>query len=161
MDILEVEEVVEGSKDSWVLLACLEVVQSCEANLADGGGTQGVLTTHTAGLWSAAREKLLSLGKLCGLMPNQAPTSDQLYRVISITGGLQETEIKGSEEIEVKSPASRLKESLSFNSAFERNYLEMCEKKIQSTTPAQLLHKTTINFLFYFSFVIWIPFNSG
>jgi len=132
LDILEVEEVVEGSKDSWVLLACLEVVQSCEANLAEGGGTQGVLTTHTAGLWSAAREKLLSLGKLCGLMPNQAPTSDQLHRVISITGGLQETDIKGGEEKEGKSPVNRLKESLSSNSAFERNYLEMCEIAISS-----------------------------
>jgi len=132
LDILEVEEVVEGSKDSWVLLACLEVVQSCESNLAEGGNAQGLLTTHTAGLWSAAREKLLRLGQLCGLMPNQAPTSDQLHRVITITGGLQETETQGSEEKEVKSPVTRLKESLSSNSAFERNYLEMCEIAISS-----------------------------
>jgi len=132
LDILEVEEVVEGSKDSWVLLACLEVVQTCEANIGEGGSGHGVLPTHTASLWSAAREKLLRLGQLCGLMPNQAPSSDQLHRVISITGGLQETDTQEEADKEIKSPVKRLKESLSSNAAFERNYLEMCEIAISS-----------------------------
>eukprot|EP00092_Neocalanus_flemingeri_P030096 GFUD01032674.1.p1 GENE.GFUD01032674.1~~GFUD01032674.1.p1 ORF type:complete len:1160 (-),score=402.30 GFUD01032674.1:238-3717(-) len=134
LDILEVEEVVEGSLDSWVLLACLEVVQTCDAHLVEGGSGvhgPGVLPTHTASLWSAAREKLLRLGQLCGLMPDQAPTSDQLHRVISITGGLQEVETQAKEE-GVRSPIKRLKESLSSNSAFQRNYLEMCEITISS-----------------------------
>ena len=65
-------------------------------------------------------------------MPNQEPTSDQLHRVISITGGLQETDTQGAEDKEVKSPVKRLKESLSSNAAFERNYLEMCEITISS-----------------------------
>jgi hypothetical protein len=46
LDILEVEEVVEGSKDSWVLLACLEVVQTCESHLVEGCG---------GGLWWRSR----------------------------------------------------------------------------------------------------------
>ena len=31
LDILEVEEVMEGSEDSWVVQVRLEVVQTCEA----------------------------------------------------------------------------------------------------------------------------------
>jgi len=131
LNILEVEEMIEGSLDSWMLLVCLEVVQTCdshhETNSSSGG--HAVLPTHTASLWSAAREKLLRLGHLCGLMPNQAPTSEQLHRVISITGGLQETDISVKED---RSPVERLKESLSSNAAFQRNYLEMCEIAISS-----------------------------
>ena len=41
MEILEIKEMVDGSMDSWVLLACLEVVQTCER--------QG--TDETAGLY--------------------------------------------------------------------------------------------------------------
>ena len=30
---MEVEEVMEGSEDSWLVQVCLEVVQTCEARL--------------------------------------------------------------------------------------------------------------------------------
>ena len=50
------------------------------------------LTVHTASLWSLAREKLLRLGELCGLMPGQVTTGDQLHSVITLTGGLPDEE---------------------------------------------------------------------
>ena len=59
----------EGSLDSWVLLACLCVLQ------AVGGADTTRVTADTAALWSAAREKLLGLGELCGLMPGGSPPS--------------------------------------------------------------------------------------
>ena len=116
LDILEARQVVEGSLDCWVLLACLEVVTICP------GGQD------TASLWSVARERLLALGSLCGLMPGQAPSSQQLHTVISLTGCLPDCEDKTDHQ----PPATRLKESLSSNEAFRRNYLEMCEIAISS-----------------------------
>jgi len=127
LEILEIKEVVQGSLDSWVLLACLEVVQTCDKRTEDSSGP-GNLTVHTASLWSLAREKLLKLGELCGLLPGQAPSSDQLHSVITLTGGLpDEDDTPGP-----ISPCRRLKESLSSNNAFQRNYLEMCEIAISS-----------------------------
>ena len=78
----------------WVLLACLEVVQTCERISSEDPG----LTLHTAALWSLAREKLLRLGWVCGLMPGVAgPSSDQLHTVISLTGCLPDTEDDGGQ----------------------------------------------------------------
>merc|ERR1719392_283381 len=111
------------------MLACLEVVQTCDRHVAeDTCPSGGQLTVHTASLWSLAREKLLKLGHLCGLMPGQSPSSDQLHTVISLTGGLPDDD--GGQG--VPAPGRRLKESLSSNSAFQRNYLEMCEIAISS-----------------------------
>lgn len=121
LDILEVKEEVAGSLDCWVLLACLEIVNICSASTEDTAGP------HIASLWSLAREKLLSLGQLCGLMPGQAPSSEQLHTVITLTGCLPDTT-----DTEVPPPTSRLKEALSSNEAFRRNYLEMCEIAISS-----------------------------
>ena len=121
LDILEVKEEVAGSLDCWVLLACLEIVNICSASPEDTAGP------HTASLWSLAREKLLSLGQLCGLMPGQAPSSDQLHTVITLTGCLPDTT-----DSQVPPPTARLKEALSSNEAFRRNYLEMCEIAISS-----------------------------
>ena len=130
LEILEVKEAVEGSLDSWVMLACLEVVQTCDKQVAVEvtSPAGGQLTVHTASLWSLAREKLLKLGHLCGLMPGQSPSSDQLHTVISLTGCLPDDD--GDQG--VPAPGRRLKESLSSNSAFQRNYLEMCEIAISS-----------------------------
>ena len=56
------------------------------------------------------------------------PSSDQLHNVISLTGCLPDTEdVEGQ-----PSPSRRLKESLTSNAAFQKNYLEMCEIAISS-----------------------------
>ena len=33
LEILEMDEVMEGSEDCWVVQVCLEEVQTCEANI--------------------------------------------------------------------------------------------------------------------------------
>ena len=68
----------------------------------------------------------MRLGQLCGLMLNQAPSSEQLHSVISITGNLQETDTQEVADKDIKSPVKRLMENISPNVAFERNYLKMC-----------------------------------
>ena len=128
LEILEVTEIVEGSLDCWVVLACLEVVQTCDPR-TPGSSEDPSLTRHTAALWALARDKLLRLGAVCGLMPGAGgPSSDQLHNVISLTGCLPDTEdVEGQ-----PSPSRRLKESLTSNAAFQKNYLEMCEIAISS-----------------------------
>ena len=129
LEILEVKELVSGSLDSWVVLACLEVVATCPQNTggeeAASAAAGAGLRVATAALWALAREKLLALGRVCGLMPGEAPSSEQLHTVISITGCLPDSE-------DAASPCRRLKESLTSNAAFQRNYLEMCEIAISS-----------------------------
>ena len=127
LEILEVTEIVQGSLDCWVVLACLEVVHTCDPR--PGSSEDLGLTRQTAALWSLARDKLLRLGSVCGLMPGgRGPSSDQLHNVISLTGCLPDTEdVEGQ-----PSPSRRLKESLTSNAAFQRNYLEMCETAISS-----------------------------
>ena len=77
--ILEME-CIEGSTEIWVCLCSLEVLRVCKGS-----------SLHTAALCSFLREKLLHLGRLCGLMPGRTPTSPQLHLVVYII--LQELHI--------------------------------------------------------------------
>lgn len=73
LSILEVSA-TPGSVCIWILLSCLEVLVTC-ARYSDAGGQQvNQYCLYTAGLWAYARDKLLELGNLCGLMPKQTPT---------------------------------------------------------------------------------------
>merc|ERR1719282_836785 len=63
-------------------------------------------------------------------MPGErGPSSDQLHNVISLTGRLPDTEETGEGN---PIPCRRLKESLTSNASFQKNYLEMCEIAISS-----------------------------
>ena len=128
LDILETERGLSGSLDCWVLLTCLEVLQACARHTEPGQGQQHCL--FTADLWAYATRKLLNLGSLCGLLPGQKPNSEQLHLMVSLTSGMQEDMYltTGNE----RNPLERLKESLSSNEAFTKNYLEMCETAISS-----------------------------
>ena len=124
LDTLEVERGLEGSRDCWVLLTCLEVLQACSRQ------EEAKVSLHTADLWAYAREKLLALGTLCGLGPSQTPTSEQLHLMVTLTSGIQEDRyLAGGKE---RNPLERLRDGLSSNLAFQKNYLEMCEIAISS-----------------------------
>ena len=70
LSILEVVS-TPGSVCCWILLSCLEVLVTC-ARYSDAGGQQvNQYCLYTAGLWAYARDKLLELVNLCGLMPKQ------------------------------------------------------------------------------------------
>jgi len=116
--ILELD-CTQGSKEIWVALCSLEVLRVSKG-----------INLHTAALWSFLRETLLSLGKLCGLMPGTSPSSSQLHLVVGLFGGLKEDlYLKLDNE---KNPAERLKEALSSQSSFQKNYLEMAEIAIST-----------------------------
>ena len=59
-------------------------------------------------------------------MPGQSPSSGQLHNVISLTACLPDTDSSQP------TPAARLRDSLSSNDAFQRNYLEICEIALSS-----------------------------
>ncbi|XP_037543079.1 trafficking protein particle complex subunit 10 [Nematolebias whitei] len=83
--LLEVS-VVDGALDCWVFLSCLEVlhrIEGCcdQAQIAAN-------SSHTVGLWAYATDKLKSLGELCGLVSEKAPTSEDLNRTVDLLAGL-------------------------------------------------------------------------
>ncbi|XP_070562685.1 trafficking protein particle complex subunit 10-like [Ptychodera flava] len=118
LSILEVPLPV-GSVACWVFLSCLEVLQMCERF---GSASQVDAYTHyTASLWAYARDKLHSLGSLCGLMPDMTPTSEQLHLVVDLLSGM------GKQESEENSPNQKLREALSSKESFQKHFLELSE----------------------------------
>jgi len=127
LDILETERGLPGSASCWVLLTCLEVTGACAAHTEAGEKCN----LYTADLWSYAKEKLHHLGSLCGLLPGRTPSSEQLHLMVSLTSGMAEDRYRSGDH-QLRNPLDRLKESLSSNQAFKKNYLEMCEIAISS-----------------------------
>ncbi|XP_077870165.1 LOW QUALITY PROTEIN: trafficking protein particle complex subunit 10-like [Saccoglossus kowalevskii] len=118
LHILEVPMPV-GSVACWVFLSCLEVLQMCERC---GNASQvDVYTHYTASLWAYARDKLLELGLLCGLMPDMTPLSEQLHLVVNLLSGM------GQSGLTENSPNQKLREALSSKESFHKHYLELSE----------------------------------
>ena len=63
------------------------------------------------------------LGELCGLLPGNEPTSDQLHRVVELSSGI----IDDHELFNPigASPVAKLKEALTSKKAFQKYYLVM------------------------------------
>lgn len=68
--------------------------------------------------------QLGDLGKLCGLMPGNEPTSEQLHTVVYLIAGMGDSEIQESGN---PTPTDKLKEALSSKDAFQKQYLEHAE----------------------------------
>ncbi|CAK9800247.1 Trafficking protein particle complex subunit 10 [Anthophora plagiata] len=123
--ILEIQR-PEGSIECWTFLCALEVLQACELSSynIDNNQQLDLCSLHTASLWALARDKLKSLGKLCGLMPGNEPSSEQLHTVVYLIAGMGDSE----SQIEGKlTPTDKLKEALSSKEAFKKQYLEHAE----------------------------------
>ncbi|KAL1131835.1 hypothetical protein AAG570_011446 [Ranatra chinensis] len=105
-----------GTVSCWVYLSCLEVLLTCETYTERSLVEQ--YSIYTAGLWAYARRKLGELGELCGLMPGNAPTSEQIHLVVEISSGLDESSAATVE---------KLKQALSSQQAFCKQYLELSE----------------------------------
>nr|XP_033340136.1 trafficking protein particle complex subunit 10 [Megalopta genalis] len=123
--ILEVQR-PEGSIECWSFLCALEVLQACQLSTynIDNNQQLDLCSLHTASLWALARDKLGSLGKLCGLMPGNEPSSEQLHTVVYLIAGMGDSE----PQVEGKlTPTDKLKEALSSKEAFKKQYLEHAE----------------------------------
>ncbi|XP_014254615.1 trafficking protein particle complex subunit 10 [Cimex lectularius] len=115
MSMLDVSY-TQGAIACWVYLSCMEVLEACgrfsEPNLIEK------YSKFTAGILSYAREKLAELGELCGLLPKQVQTSEQLHISVQIFSGLSDDFTK---------PVEKLKKALSSQEEFSIQYLGISE----------------------------------
>lgn len=105
-----------GSVPAWVFLSSVEILQIYETYTDSHHVEQ--YSRFTAGIWAYARQKLSELGKLCGLMPGQTPTSEQIHLAVEIFSGLGDANTK---------PVEKLKRALSNHEEFRKEYLELSE----------------------------------
>jgi hypothetical protein len=63
--------------------------------------------------------QLRDLGQLCGLMPGNEPTSEQLHIVVGLSAGMGDSQGNAKE----LTPTDKLKEALSSKEAFKKHYL--------------------------------------
>lgn len=119
--ILEVE-MCPGSLASWVILSCLEVLQTCE-RFSDSMQMESY-SLYTASLWEYTRQKFQELGFLCGLMPDMEASSENLHLVVGLLAGMGENPYS---DTEINSPQAKLRESLSSKDGFLKHYLEISE----------------------------------
>ncbi|KAG8225562.1 hypothetical protein J437_LFUL002079, partial [Ladona fulva] len=140
-----------GATACWVILCCLEILSTCE-RFTDSAHVSAY-SLYTAPLWAYARDKLCELGELCGLMPGEEPTSEQLHMVVSLSAGMGDPPTQSASSASASSsnsssnpppkegnsavgsvlsqpgqtPTDKLKEALSSQEAFKRHYLELAE----------------------------------
>ncbi|KAJ9595260.1 hypothetical protein L9F63_013448, partial [Diploptera punctata] len=120
LDILEISA-PPGAVACWVFLCCLEVLHTCE-RFNDSGQVEAY-SLYTASLWAYSRDKLRDLGHLCGLMPGNEPTSEQLHTVVGLSAGMGDSQGSNKQP----TPTDKLKEALSSKEAFKKHYLELAE----------------------------------
>nr|XP_023019434.1 trafficking protein particle complex subunit 10 [Leptinotarsa decemlineata] len=75
-----------GAFSSWLFLAAMEVLETCDKN--NHADEVKEYSLHTAALWEYASHKIRGLGELCGLMPGGTPTSAQLHIVVGLSAGM-------------------------------------------------------------------------
>lgn len=150
LQILEIQK-PEGAVECWAFLCALEVLHACQLSMSNSENNQQVdlCSVHTASLWAVAKDKLESLGKLCGLMPGSEPSSEQLHTVVYLIAGIGDSE---PQALGKPTPIDKLKEALSSKEAFKRQYLEHAElamgtyKHIGRIRSARLIGKDLANF---------------
>ncbi|XP_014219385.1 trafficking protein particle complex subunit 10 isoform X2 [Copidosoma floridanum] len=150
--ILEIQR-PEGSVECWAFLCALEVLKACQSSnvTIDNSQLLDLCSLHTATLWALARDKLESLGKLCGLMPGNEPISEQLHTVVYLIAGMGDSELKNHDPKQL-TPTDKLKEALSSKEAFKKQYLHHTElamgtyKHVKRNRSARLIGKELARF---------------
>ncbi|XP_048512341.1 trafficking protein particle complex subunit 10 isoform X2 [Athalia rosae] len=148
--ILEIQR-PEGAVECWAFLCALEVLQSCQGSSTnlDNGQQLDLCSLHTASLWALARDKLGDLGKLCGLLPGNEPTSEQLHTIVYLIAGMGDPDPQAQRKL---TPTDKLKEALSSKEAFKKQYLEHAElamgtyKHVGRIRSARLIGKELARF---------------
>nr|XP_018911328.1 PREDICTED: trafficking protein particle complex subunit 10 [Bemisia tabaci] len=113
LDILEVS-CPPGAVACWVWLCCIEVLNTCQKYT--DSKVVSACSLYTARLWDCATKKLLELGELCGLLPDQEKSSANLHAVVMLSAGIADSD-----------PSEKLKHALSSKDAFTKEYLELAE----------------------------------
>ncbi|XP_060535184.1 trafficking protein particle complex subunit 10 [Cylas formicarius] len=135
-----------GAVWCWLFLASMEVLHYCDKfNQADQVEEYSL---QTAPLWEFASQKLRSLGELCGLMPKNTPTSEQLHIVVGLSAGMGDNPGPPNDP----SPTDKLKEVLCSQELFNKLYLELAElamgtfKHVGRLRMARLVGKDVASF---------------
>lgn len=150
LEALKIELLV-GALACWEFVCALEVLDVCES-VIESDNTANIFK-HSASIWNLAKDKLYELGKLCGLLPGDVPTSEQIHTVVQLSAGMgdgqlyQSNKLPDNKEAErqkeprsispgrtsAKRPATeRLKEALGSNQAFQKLFLELSELTIST-----------------------------
>ncbi|XP_046849387.1 trafficking protein particle complex subunit 10-like [Xenia sp. Carnegie-2017] len=114
-----------GASACWVTLSSLQLIRSAIQKNAE------IVTynLHTAQIYQYAKQKLFEVGHMCGLMPDETPTSQQLNLACNLCGGVgKDKEVRVSEG----SPSNKLKSALSSKNGFKALYLELLEMAIKT-----------------------------
>lgn len=135
-------ETYNGALACWEFVCCMEVLNLCDQ--VTESKDIFMCSQHSAPIWNLAKDKLYELGKLCGLLPNFTPTSEQLHIVTQLSATVGDEPIPDvppivEKTLEVKtegrgrsvspnrkpkqSGTDRLKEALGSNKSFQKLYL--------------------------------------
>ncbi|CAO1401464.1 unnamed protein product [Diamesa tonsa] len=139
-------ESYNGTLSCWQFVTAICVLNLCDQVVESKDIFK--CSQHSASIWNLAKDKAYELGKLCGLLPNCVPTSEQLHVVILLSAAIGETSPAESAKIELPIPetsrshspnrrvqktgSERLREALSSNTAFQKLYLELSELAIST-----------------------------
>ncbi|XP_033741399.1 trafficking protein particle complex subunit 10-like [Pecten maximus] len=145
----------EAALDCWVFLSCMEILQTCE-NHTDTSQMEAY-SLYTANLRDYTRRKLYSIGEMCGLTPENIPSSEQLTMVLDLTSGMgieedSEESYSGPGGSHSPRPRDKLREALSSNDTFQKIFLELSEltmgtfKHIGRFRSARLIGKDLADF---------------
>ncbi|OWF50213.1 trafficking protein particle complex subunit 10-like isoform X2 [Mizuhopecten yessoensis] len=145
----------EAALDCWVFLSCMEILQTCEKHT--DSSQMEAYSLYTANLRDYTRRKLYSIGEMCGLTPDNTPSSEQLTMVLDLTSGMgieedSEEDYSGPNVSHTPRPRDKLREALSSNDTFQKIFLELSEltmgtfKHIGRFRSARLIGKDLADF---------------
>lgn len=114
-----------GASACWVTLSSLQLLRSTIQKNPE----LVTYNLHTAQIYQYARQKLLEVGRLCGLMPDDHTTDEQVNLACELSGGVgQNDEVRFSEG----NPSNKLKAALSSKDGFKALYLELLQMAIKT-----------------------------
>ncbi|XP_028409754.1 trafficking protein particle complex subunit 10-like [Dendronephthya gigantea] len=114
-----------GASACWVTLSSLQLIRSTIQKNPE----LVTYSLHTAQIYQYAMKKLFEVGHLCGLMPDEVSTDQQLHLACELSGGVgKNDEVKFSEG----NPSNKLKTALSSKDGFKALYLELLQMAIKT-----------------------------
>ncbi|XP_050441422.1 trafficking protein particle complex subunit 10 [Adelges cooleyi] len=122
-----------GSVACWVLQCCTQILLICQS--VKNSLTLEECSYHTAPLLYYSLKKLYKLGSLCGLLPGDVQTTEQLHTVQVLCSGMQ----SGHDLSAATESVATLKTALSSSEAFSIHYLEVAELAISTYKHNKLM----------------------
>ncbi|XP_026809852.1 trafficking protein particle complex subunit 10 isoform X1 [Rhopalosiphum maidis] len=126
-------ECPQGSVACWVLQCCAQILVICQSVKKPEHLEE--CSHHTAPLLYYSLKKLYELGDLCGLLPGNVQTTEQLHTVQVLCGGMQ----SGHDLTTATESVATLKTALSSSETFSKHYLDIAELAISTYKHNKLM----------------------